>query len=293
LEDQITREEFRSAGLYGNGVFTATLSAREDALVVEASSGLDKGGLLKPVLRGYTKDDTLGEVPGDAWLAARAPNVRALVKAVMRLTGTRQQPGWRAFKRDLKRADLRFGKDVLSWMRDAKVYVSGDSIPFLDAGLLIESKTPPRTERFVRHMAGVLRAGGLRLSRLPSFASEADFDLHLPQLPRPLHVSGARTFAVVYGRTLQESFREEGFLDDADDFAEAREALGEAFGPTLFVDVDAARGFVEGTVELTSGALPRPYREDVKPFLEQADYVIHGVALEGDRILQKIVIGVR
>lgn len=293
LEDQITREEFRSAGLYGNGVVAVTLSARENALVVEASSGLDKGGLLEPVLRGYTKGDTLDEVPGDAWLAARAPNVRALVKAVMRLSGTRQQPGWRAFKRELKRADLRFGKDVLSWMRDAKIYVSGESLPFLGGGLLIDSTDPRRTAEFTRLLSFLLRGGGVRVSRLPSVATMADFKLHVPSLPRPLLVSGARQFAVTYGRPLNEALREEGFLDDADDFAEAREALGEGFGPTLFVDVGAARGLVEGTVELTSGALPRPYREDVKPFLEQADYVMHGVAVEDDRILQKIVIGVR
>jgi hypothetical protein len=44
---------------------------------------------------------------------------------------------------------------------------------------------------------------------------------------------------------------------------------------------------------VTSGVLPKPYREDVKPLLDQCDPVIHGVAVEGDRILQRIVIGVR
>lgn len=293
LEDQITREELRSAGLYGDGIVAASLSVQGDALVVEASSGLDRGGLLEPVLRGYAKEDSLGDLPRGAWLAGRVPKVRAVVGAAMKLTGARQKPGWKAFKRGLKAARLRFGKDVLRWMGDGSFYLGGGSPRSLDAGLLVDSRDPRKTGEFVVALGRLLAGSGLRVSRLPSVATAADFDVRVPPLPGPLHVSGARAFSITYGRTLHQALREDGFLDDADDFVDAKEALGEGYGATLYADVDAARAFSEGTVGVLTGVLPKPFAEGVEPFLDQGDYLIHGVALEDDRILQRIVIGVR
>ncbi|HYP22754.1 MAG TPA: hypothetical protein VEV43_04205 [Actinomycetota bacterium] len=293
LEDQITREELRSAGLYGDGIVAASLSVHGDTLVVDASSGLDKGGLLEPVLRGYAKEDELGDLPHGAWLAARVPKVRAVIGAAMKLTGARQKPGWKVFKRGLKAARLRFGKDVLRWMGDGSFYLGGGSPRSLDAGLLVDSRDPRKTGEFVVALGRLLAGSGLRVSRLPSVATAADFDVRVPPLPGPLHVSGARAFSITYGRTLHQALREDGFLDDADDFVDAKEALGEGYGATLYADVDAARAFSEGTVGVLMGVLPKPFAEGVEPFLDQGDYLIHGVALEDDRILQRIVIGVR
>lgn len=291
LEDQLNREELIDAGVFGDGIVGVTISARGDAVVVESSSGFDKTGLLAPVLRGYRRDEALSELPGHVWFAARVPKVKAVARAITTLGGLKQKPAWRVFRRTLKQAGLRFGRDVLSWTKGATIYVGG-RLPFVDAGLLIESKDPRRTGRLVRLLAFLLRRGGMRVTELPSFATDDDFDLHLPGLPQPVHVSGARSFAITYGRPLNQAYREEGFLDASEDFTAALESLGDRYGVTAFVDGDRARSFVEDTVSAT-GLLPKPYRDEVQPFLAQADYLVHGLAVDGERILQRIVIGVR
>lgn len=292
LADQINRGELQSAGIYGNGVIGGSVSARPDALVVETSSGFDKGGLLAPVLRAYRRDETLSDLPGHAWFAARIPKVKAIARAAMTLTGARQKAGWRAFRRGLKRAGLSFRKDFLSWMRGATLYVGG-RFPKLDVGLSIQSSNPRRTAELVRFLEVALRAGGVRVGEAPSFARDADFALRVRRLPDPLYVSGARAFSITYGRPLNLVLREEGFLDASDLFTESMEALDDRYGVTLFVDGDQALGFVEDTVEVSSGLLPEAYVDEVRPYLAQGDYLVHGVAVEGDRILQQMVIGVR
>jgi hypothetical protein len=243
------------------------------------------------VLRGYRREETLSERPGHVWFAARVPKVKALVRAITTLSGVKQKPAWTTFKRRLKEARLSFRKDFVSWMKDATIYLGG-RLPFLDAGVVIESKNPRRTRRLVRLLSFWLRGGGVRVTRLSSVATATDFDLHLPAFPQPLHVSGARTFTITYGRPLTQAYREEGFLDASEDFGAALESLGDRYGVTAFVDGDRARAFVEDTVSAT-GLLPKPYRDEVQPFLAQADYLVHGVAVDGERILQRIVIGVR
>jgi hypothetical protein len=288
----MTQEEFRSAGILGNGVVAATISAREDAVVARVSSGFDKGGLLAPVLRGYRGEETLSDLPGHAWFAARVPKVKALVRAIMTLTGVKQKAGWRQFDRGLKRGGISFRKDFLSWMRDGTIYVGG-RFPSIDVGLSVESSSPRKTARFVRLLALLLRRGGARVTGLPSVATQTDFALRVPQLPQPIQFSGARTFTVTYGRPLNQTYREEGFLDDSEDFGSALEALDDRYALTLFVDGDQARQFGEDTVRVTRGLLPNAYVDEAQSFIAQGDYLIHGIDVEGDRILQQIVIGVR
>lgn len=292
LADQINRQEFISAGIYGNGVVGGSVSARSDALVVETSSGFDKGGLLAPMLRGYEKEETLSELPGHAWFAARVPNAKAVFRAYMTLSGARQTADWRSFKRGLKRSGMSFKKDFLSWMRDATVYVGG-RFPALDVGFSIESSSPRRTAELVRFLGVAIRRGGADVMRAPSFARDADFAMRIPGLPLPVTFSGARTFSVTYGRPLNMVYREEGFLDASEDFQAAVDALGDDYGMTLFVDGDQARRFAEDTVEVTRGLLPKRYVEEFQPYLAQGDYLVHGVAVQDDRILQQMVIGVR
>ena len=281
------------AGSLGDGTIAGSVVARNDALVLEMSSGLAESRIPGAVLRGYARESTLDELPGHAWFALRIPKAGRALDALMSLSGARRDPGWRRFQRLLRKGwNLRIGKDVLSWMRGATVYAGGRSLQDLDAGLFVRSARPTKSMAFVDVLAGGLRWSGFRLTRLPSFAREVDFDVHVPTLPQPVHVTSTGGFSATYGRTLQQAFREKGFLDYSEVFTRATEALGDDYQPALFVDGEKARRFGESTFVGAGKVLPRAYLAGARPFLEHLDYVVQGIDIAGDRVLQQIVIGV-
>jgi hypothetical protein len=94
---------------------------------------------------------------------------------------------------------------------------------------------------------------------------------------------------VAYGEEAAlEALESSDPLSESEAFQAATEGLGEDFTPSGYFDVNAIQSLAEAV-----GASQFPeYEANVKPWLDPFEYVTFGTREEGERLVQRFVIGI-
>jgi hypothetical protein len=179
-------------------------------------------------------------------------------------------------------------EDLLSWMGDAGVFVTGTDPNSVAGGLVVHSTDPARSSAAIAQISRLLQDQGLQTEPM-SLAGADGFKVQPGGSPQPIVVLAGEKVVVAYGEQAAESaYNGDPALSGSETFQNALGGLGDGFTPSGYFDLNAIRTLAE-----SAGAAEDPdYAQEVKPWLEPHSNVAFGSSVDGDRVTQRLVIGI-
>lgn len=275
----------------GEPAFAVVVFARPEGLVFETS--LPAAAATSPLSVGWASAPGLtAELPASAWLAGGGDGLGARLLTMLELAAE-AGPGvdLETFAAQLRAAygfDLR--ADLLDWMGDFGLFVTGAGPAELRAGLVVEARAPAAARAGLLELEALLAAAGLPVEPEPPGGGRG-FAVAVPGLPEPLVVlAGGGRVVVALGRAAAgQALGPPAEIGDGELYRRAARALGEGFAPSLLIDAAALEAFAE-----SAGAPDDPaYASEVRPWLESLAFIAAGSRSRGDVLVSRVMIGVR
>jgi hypothetical protein len=285
--------ESGSFGLFGGSLAptAGALFVESDKVVVEATSepGDDEGQELPEI-----SDGLLPDLPADSWGAFGIPDIGATLETVYDgLIESFAAGGMSPEDLDAQfeaQTGLDLREDLLSWMGDAGLFVSGTDPLSVGGGVVIESSDPATSSATIDQLATLLEQQGIATEPLSAGGAEG-FAVPIPDawLTERVVVLAGERVVIAYGEDAAvKALEGSDPLSESEAFQTATEGLGDEFTASGYLDVDAIQELAEAV-----GASQSPeYEENVKPWLEPFSYVTFGSRENGDRLVQRLVIGI-
>ncbi len=275
-------------GLNIEAPVAAALFVDSDKVVLESTSTLNE----------ETKDlaarfggGLVGAVPADSWGALGLSDLGGIIEDIYDTFAEGFAAGGGTNELDAQfeaQTGLNLREDLLSWMGDAGLFVSGTDPNSISGGLLVESTDPAKSSETLATLEGLLQQQGL--STEPFSAPNAEgFKLQFPGSPQPVIVVGGERVVISFGEQAALDALEGGqALSSTETFQRAATGLGEGFTPAGYFDLDVIQTFAENT-----GASEEPsYEGEIKPWIDPLSYLAFGSRIDGDRLVQRMVIGI-
>jgi hypothetical protein len=199
---------------------------------------------------------------GDAWFAMGLGQVGERLK---------EQLGGSGPILDLvgAQAGLDVEKDLLGWMGEGAVFVTGSSAATIGGALVVQSKDPAAMRAAVPKLAALVTrfAPGSSSRELRAAGVDAGLTIRAQGVPAPVHVAAAGDrFVIAVGRdALREAISPTSRLGDDADFRSAAATLGTGLQPTTFVGARAATPLAS-VLAARTGADVREVRETLGRF---------------------------
>ncbi|MGH2730251.1 MAG: DUF3352 domain-containing protein, partial [Actinomycetota bacterium] len=312
-EDRLAILYFDGKGLFeSSGVPPAVLSgplfegaqepvagvffARDDGVVFESSSpipGGAVGALFGPLLGGAEDAGLLPDLPGETWGALGAPNFGQSLQTVLDALAGSGLPG---LTPDVlsQQLEQQFGinieQDFLSWMGDFAAFVEGTEPNSVGGGVVIESTDESASDTAVDKIARLLKENGapVHASEFPDFGG---FTIRDPETPEAIHVIAADRVIAAYGKQAAlDALGTDPSLGGTEGYERALDALGQGFTPSIYLDIQK----IIDLIEVGTGAGFDPiYQEEVKPNLDPLTHIVFGSKVDGDTVIQRVIIGVQ
>ena len=258
----------------------ARLDAAADAVRLDATA---RGG--SGIGAGAPRAVT--ELPGDSWLGLGIADVGGtLDDTIERLSSQGiAGVGVQAFLAQLRQQtglDLR--RDVLSWMGDAGLFVTGERAGSTGGGLVIEAKDAARMRSTVGKLAPLVRGlGGGEIDQLDARGVDEGFVVRTDGKPAVYVAAAGERFVIAVGRrALGQAIAPADRLGDQADFRAAAEKLGDGLQPSFYLDVPAVTRLLERGGDDEKLAMVRPY-------LEAFGELVGGSRREGDVTRAKVI----
>jgi hypothetical protein len=284
--DPDTGSLFEALGVRdGSGATALSLRVEAGRGLLEATTSVGTG-LLDRFADAITGESPLPQLPVETWAAVGVPDFGNLGDAILEAMSFADEFVEERF-REVTGLDLR--ADVLPWMEEGALFLSGDSLLTLGGALVIGSKDSPATigtleavaERLGPELPGSVRvidSGGLEGFELRGVA------------PAPITVLGGERLIAAYGGIATRSaVSSDETLGETDLFRRAVRALGDEQEVVLFVDLDRVAMAVDKSLP---AAMRGSYERDVEPFLKPLTYAVAGAGRIGDVFLQRAIVGV-
>jgi hypothetical protein len=236
----------------------------------------------------------LPELPGDSWAAFGTADVGGTVERALRQFGQLGALGGVDIEQQLReQLGIDVQRDVVSWMGDAGVFVTGSSLDSIGGGLVVEVKDRARAVAAVPKLARLAAsAGELRVSPLRVDGVDAGFRLRSAAVPVPIDmgVTEDDRFVLAAGSGAFEAATSgSDRLGESQAFRDATEKLGDGFKTSFFVDLAPVRELISGLGLDDAGETERR----VMKALEALTTVSAGGKREGEVSRGRLVIGVK
>jgi Protein of unknown function (DUF3352) len=215
------------------------------------------------------------ELPAQSWLAFSVPDLGDTLGSMLSAF-TSAGGGTAALAQQLEAATgLDLDKDVLSWMGDASLWVSGTSVPTLNGALIVETKDEAASKRFIDTIATLLDKSA-HVSRRPG-----GYKLEIPSLPQPVHLFQHEGKVVLAYTDVAawQAVHPQGRLGDTQEYRDAVEMLGGGYRLSLYVSFPEIIDLVD-----TTGARDDETWLKIKPYLERLGVLVAGGKKEGDDV---------
>jgi hypothetical protein len=184
---------------------------------------------------------------------------------------------------------LDLDRDVLGWMGDLGIAVRGTTMADLSGGAVIATTAPKTSTATVAALGRVAARRGVPVKPL-ELAGATGFSIHDPSMPQPVNVVAGDEVVIAYGEDATLELMDPGSrLSEAPRFQSAVAELGNDFDPTGYLSVPELVSLVES---MTGATAHQDYAE-IKPLIDAASYVIFGGRVEGDTVMQRVVVGLR
>jgi hypothetical protein len=259
----------------------AALEADPDLIRVDAVSL----GTPKSAGSGKSGADAVGALPGDAFAAAGFADLGGSIQRSLKNIGGSGLGGVgiEALMRQFQtQTGLDLRQDLLSWMGDAGLYVSGDSVSALHGALVVKSTDPARTRKAIGALQRLARRTAKTAKVRPLSASgvERGFSIQSPGAPRiDVALAGDRFVVGVGGaRALRDAISPASTLGSAPAFSAAGGKLGDGVKPSFFLDMTKV------TALIGAKAGSDPQFAKAKPYLDAFAALIAGAKDEGEGV---------
>jgi hypothetical protein len=268
--------------------------ARSDALVVESVTAVpDEGQVADRMRRSTRRRGLLNEMPGSAWAVLGLPDFADTFSALFFAATVRGIPGVSAEQIEqqfLTQTGIDLQRDLLSWMGDAGVFLSGSGLGDVQGAVVIESKNPRKTVEAMARIGGLLLQSDENVSFLPPGTFSEGFVVRQPDGGEPIYVvfDEVNSRAIVtYGLKARLEAVSPDLVSNNGGFKRAMSDLGPDYTPRAYVHVPTL-------IELLRNlnVIAGPTYEDARPFLAPISHITIGSRLVRDNVLQRIVIGI-
>ena len=264
--------------------YLTTLSA-DDA-------GLELAAVLPPSLADYSGPflgagtDLVGDLPGGSWAAVGAPDLGKTLDRSVDLFAD-AVGGRSVIESQLRQAaGLDLQRDVIGWMGDYGLFVSGTSPSTIEGALVVETKDPSASKKALGAARKLLarQARGATVGELSAPGGGDGFTVRESSIPKPLHVfqkSGKVVVAFGNGAARQAISPSEK-LSDNPDFDTASGSLGPGYQVSTFVSVPPIVQLLEGS------GVPADKLTEAKQYLDAFGAIVGGTKKEGDKLQSRV-----
>jgi hypothetical protein len=259
------------------------LSAEKDLIRIDTASL----GVSGPASAG--PGEVFATLPQDAWVAFGAADLGGTFGRALEQFGQLGALGGVDIEDEFrKQTGLDVQEDLIAWMGDAGVFVTGTEVAEVGGALVVKSKDPDATRRAIPRIGrAVSRLGGARVRE-----TSGGVTMRFPGLPLPVSmVLDDDRFVLAVGRSGLEAATEgSGTIADNPAFKDAQGKLGDGMKPSVFVDMGPVRELISGAgLEGQGGeAGARAMKA-----LEALTAIVAGGKREGDIARGRLIVGVK
>lgn len=281
-DPQIQRA-LRSPELAEAGPVVGSLVARADEIVLEATGD---SSLVGDAVDEDDAEVTVGELPGDSWLALATPPLGAVFRDGLDRAGVLDEVA--AEVRRGTGLDLR--RDLLDVVGGLGVFARGSSPLTVGGGLLLRTTSDAGARKLMTLIEPIVDAGGVGPTRPIAPGSARGFEVPLAQLPQPLVVlaQGAEIAAGYPLSSAQDLLDPQERFDESDAGKAAIETLGEGYTPSFVLIVPPVARLLDALDQLEVVEL-----SDVLPYVQAYESLAVGIERDDDETTVRAVVALR
>ena len=264
-----------------------SLDVDEDAIRLEsATEGGEAAGKGGP-------GEVFAALPAEAWLAAGSADIGGQIERTLEQFGQLGALGGVDLEQLLGQVKQQTGldvrKDLISWMGDAGVFMSGSSPSDVGGALVVRTTDPDTTRAALPKLRRLLEGSGMQTSDAGGSLDEG-FGVRIPQVPLPITVGlkDDRFIVAVTDGALEQAVGGGDALGDAQPFKDAAGRLEDGVEPGFFVDMGPVRELLDAT-----GAIEGEDAERARRVLDHFTTIIAGGKRDGDVARGQAVTGVK
>jgi hypothetical protein len=271
-----------------------SIDAEDDAITAQSAAIGVKGGA------SAGPGEVLATVPAEAWLAGGSADIGAQfekqLQQLSQLGGLGGVDVNQALEQFKSQTGVDVREDLLSWMGDAAIYVSGKEASDIGGALVVKSKDPAKSEAAIADIQRLIRKLGQGQVSAKPLSGSADVDrgieITATGLPVPvsLAAAGDRFVIAVGAGTLEEALKPSQALGDAPAFKDAAGTLDDGVKPQFFANLEPVGQLLDSTGALQGqGAEAERFRKA----LDQLTTIVAGSKRDGDVQRGQLVVGVK
>lgn len=260
----------------------ASLTATADEIAIEASGGAQ----LTEALNGDSDAKvTVGQLPGDSWLALATPPLGPLIRSALAGAGVHDQAA-----AQVQQIGLDLDRDLLEPLGGLGVFVRGGSLLDLGAGALLQMTDAAAAQRLLTRIQAIVGAGLGVPTRPLAISGARGFQVQIPQSPQPIVVlaKGDRLAAGYAASSAQDLLDPQQRFDESGDGKAAIATLGDGYTPSFVLIVPPVVGLLRSLDELQVADL-----SPVIPYVAAYRSLAIGTKHDGDRTSVRIVAALR
>jgi Protein of unknown function (DUF3352) len=245
--------------------FGLTFSANAGSIALDLLTSVSKASGTKT----GAAATAVASLPADAWLGLGLGNLGAdVARALRELGGSGGQgigsplEGLSLSGLDSQLHGLRIERDILPWLGDAAVFVSGSTVRTIGGALVVHSTNPAASKAAVPRILAALRGiRGLAVRKTSVAGADAALIVHLKSLRSPVFVlDGHGIFAVALGASAaRQALAPTGALGSSGEYRAASAELGGGLKPTFLLSIPKLAGLILPELPASTAAQVRPY----------------------------------
>jgi hypothetical protein len=268
------------AGLAKSPV-VASLTANADQIAIEASGESKLGDNFS-----NGAEVTVGQLPGDAWLALATPPLGPIIRTALDSAGVHPQA--RAQVRANLGLDL--DRDLLDPLGGLGLFVRGESPLDLGGGALLQLTDAAAAKRLLTRIQTIVAAGAHVPVRPASAGGARGFQVQIPQSPQPIVVlaEGAKLAAGYAASSAEDLLDPQQRFDESSAGKAAIATLGDGYEPSLVVIVPPVAALLRALDQLEVADF-----SPAIPYVKAYRSLAVGTKRDGDRTTVRIVAALR
>jgi hypothetical protein len=262
---------------------TASLTATADEIALEANADATLTGATSG---GSDAQVSIGQMPGDAWLALATPPIGPLGREALDVSGMHD----RAAAQVRRNLGLDLDRDLLGPLGGLGLFVRGGSPLDVGGGVLLRMTDAAAAQRLLTRIEAVVAGGAHLPLHLVTLSGARGFQVQIPQSPQPIVVlAEGDKLAVGYAASsAQDLLRPQQRFDDSSAGKAAIATLGAGYAPSFALLVPQLAGLLRSLDELQVANL-----SSVLPYVTPYRSLAIGTKRDGDRIAMRVVAALR
>ncbi len=261
----------------------ASVTATADEIALEATADRK---LTSALQSGSDAQVSVGQLPGDAWLALATPPLGPLVRGVIDAAGIHDQ----AAAQVRRAVGLDLDKDLLGPLGGLGLFVRGESPLDIGAGALLQMTSAAAAQRLLTRIEAIVAAGLGAAPRPLAVAGARGFQLVIPQSPQPIVVlaKGDEVAAGYAASSAQDLLDPQQRFDESSGGKAAIDTLGDGYTPSFVLIVPPLAALLRSLDELQVADL-----SSVLPYVNAYRSLAAGSKRDGDRTTVRVVAALR